>query len=130
MSVNVRQHCDVVRTKVVICAALSLAVAVGLAQAGPQVGLHARASGGWCAPARTVCPPFKAYPKVVIFASPTYYYPSYCGYAPSPIVASTSFSNVSPVFDNGQTGIYRVPAPIISPPPIVVPAGTPFGSRR
>jgi hypothetical protein len=129
MSVNVWQHCDAVKTKVVICVASAFVIVLSLAQAGPQVGVYARAGSGWCAPAHTVCPPLKAYPKVVSCAWPIYYYPSYYGYASAPIVASTSFSNVSPVFDNGQTQIYRVPAPIISPPPIV-PAGTTFGWRR
>jgi hypothetical protein len=103
---------------------------LGVTQAGPQIGIHTRAGGGWCAPARTVCPPLRACPKVITFAFPTYYYPAYYGYAATPTVVSTSFSNVSPVFDNGETGIYRVPVPIISPPPLVVPEGTTFGWRR
>jgi len=130
MSVNVPQHCDGVRTKVVICASLAVAAVLGFAQAGPQVGLYARAGGGWCAPHRTVCPTLRAYPKFVHCAWPTYYYPSYYGYAPASIIASTSFSNVSPVFDNGQIGIYRVPAPVITAPQITIPANTTFGWRR
>ncbi len=130
MSVNVGQYCDAVKTKIVISAALALAGVLNLAQAGPQIGIYARSAGGWCAPARTVCPPFKAYPKVVHCAWPSYYFPSYYGYVSAPIVASTSFSNVSPVFDNGQTGIYRVPSPIISPPPVIVPAEAAFGWQR
>jgi hypothetical protein len=130
MSVNVRQHCGAVKTKIVISAALVLAAVLELAQAGPQIGFSARTGASWCAPASTVCPPFKPYPKFVTCAWPTYYYPRYYGYVSSPVDASTSFSNVSPVFDNGQTGIYRVPAPIISPPPVITPAGPTFGWQR
>ena len=130
MSVNVRQHCDAVKTKIVISAALALAVFLELAQAGPQISLSARAGAGWCAPASTVFPPIKHYPKFITCAWPTYYYPGYYGYVSAPIDASTSFSNVSPVFDNGQTGIYRVPAPIISPPPVIAPTGPAFGWQR
>src|SRR5512145_2197232 len=68
MSVNVRQHCGAVRTKIVICAAVGVIMALGLAQAGPQVGVRTRANAGWCAPARMVCPPFQTSPRVVIFA--------------------------------------------------------------
>jgi hypothetical protein len=130
MSVNVAEHRDAVKTKVVVCAILAFAALLSLAQAGPQIGIAARASGGWCAPAHSVCPLLRAHPKVITCAWPTYYYPVYYGYAPSPIVASTSFSNVSPVFDDGRTGIYRVPAPVLSAPPITIPAGSPFGWRR
>jgi hypothetical protein len=130
MSVNVRQHCGAVKTKIVISAALALAVLFELAQAGPQIGISARAGAGWCAPASTVCPPFKPSPKFVTCAWPTYYYPWSYGYVSSPISASTSFSNVSPVFENGQTGIYRVPTPIISPSPVITPAGPAFGWQR
>ena len=129
MSVNVRQYCGGVKTKIVISAALALAVVFELAQAGPQL-FSARTGAGWCAPATTVCPPFKPYPKFVTCAWPTYYYPWYYGDVSSPVAASTSFSNVSPVFDDGQTGIYRVPAPIISPPPVITPAGPTFGWQR
>lgn len=117
-----------VKAKVVICAAAGLSLVLGSAQAGPPVRVSAR-GGGWCPPARAFCPPFGNSPKVVIFAAPTYYFPSYWGYTSAPFV-TTSFSNVSPAFDNDQTGIYRVPAPIISPPPGVVPADTTFGWRR
>jgi hypothetical protein len=130
MSVNVGQHCDAVKTKIVISAALAVAVVLELVQAGPQISLSARAGAGWCAPASTVCPPIKNYPKFITCAWPTYYYPWYYGYVSAPIDASTSFSNVSPVFDNGQTGIYRVPAPIISPPSVIAPAGPAFGWQR
>ena len=64
MSVNVRQHCGAVKTKIVISAALALAVVLELAQAGPQIGISARAGARWCAPASTVCPPFKPYSQV------------------------------------------------------------------
>ena len=57
-------------------------------------------------------------------------YPWYYGYVSSPLDVSTSFSNVSPVFDNGQMGIYRVSAPIISPSPVTAPAGPTFGWQR
>jgi hypothetical protein len=130
MSVNVRQLCGAVRTKIVICAAVGVIIALGLAQAGPQVGVGTRANAGWCAPAHTVCPPFRTSPRVVIFAAPTSFYPFSCGYVSAPIAASTSFSNVSPVFDDGQTGIYRVPAPVMTSSPVVVPPGAAFGWRR
>jgi hypothetical protein len=130
MSVNVRQHCDAVKTKIVVSAALALAAVFGLAQAGPQLGISARAGAGWCAPASAICPPIKPYPKFIHCAWPTSYYPWYYGYVSSPVDASTSFSNVSPVFDNGQMGIYRVPAPIISPSPVTAPAGPTFGWQR
>ena len=129
MSVNVRQYCGGVKTKIVISAALALAVVFELAQAGPQL-FSSRSGARWGAPENTVCPPFKPYPKFVTCAWPTYYYPWYYGDVSSPVDASTSFSNVSPVFDNGQTGIYRVPAPIISPPPVITPAGPTFGWQR
>jgi hypothetical protein len=130
MSVNVRQHCDAVKTKIVISAILALAAILEVAPAGPEIGISARAGAGWCAPPSTVCPPIKSYPKFIHCAWPTYYYPWYYGYVSSPIVASTSFSNISPVFDDGQTGIYRVPAPVISPPPVIVPGSPTFGWQR
>ncbi len=129
MSVNVRQHRGAVKTKIVLSAALALLLVL-VAQAGPQIGISARAGARWCAPASTVCPPFKPSPKFVTCAWPTYYYPSYYGYVSSTVDASTSFSNVSPVFDDGQTGVYRVPAPIISPPPVITPTGPTFGWQR
>ena len=54
--------------------------------------------------------------KVVIFAMPTYYFPSYWGYTSAPFV-TTSFSNVSPVFDNGQTETIasRLPSFLLPP---------------
>jgi hypothetical protein len=109
---------------------LAFTVVFSMAQAGPQIGLYARSAGGWCAPAHSVCPPLRAYPKVITCAWPTYDYPVAYGYALSPIVVSTSFSNVSPVFDDGRTGIYRVPAPVISAPPITIPPDSTFGWRR
>src|SRR5262245_17726611 len=98
MSVNVSQYCDSVKTKVVIGAVLALAFGLlNVSQAGPPVGEHAHGDRGWwCPPARAFCPPFNA-PKVIVFASPTYFYPSYWSYASAPVAASTSFSNVSPV---------------------------------
>jgi hypothetical protein len=130
MSVNVRQHWGAVKTKIVVSAALALAAVIELAQAGPQIGISARADARWCAPASTVYPPFKPSPKFITCAWPTYYHPWYYGYVSSPVDASTTFSNVSPVFDNGQTGVYRVPVPIISPSSVITPAEPTFGWQR
>ena len=118
------------KTKIVISAALALAVVLWLAQAGPQLAfLRERVLAGVLRRAQFVRPLSRIRSSFTC-AWPTYYYPWYYGYVSSPVDASTSFSNVSPVFDNGQTGIYRVPAPIISPPPVIAPAGPTFGWQR
>jgi hypothetical protein len=129
MSVNVQGSCNAVKTKVVCCATLALGAVLSAVQAGPQMGVFARANAVWCAPVRSFCPPLCASPVAISCAWPTFYYPGCYGYAPSAVVASTSLSNVSPVFDDGTMGIYRVPAPVISAP-VTIPAGSTFGWRR
>ena len=66
MSVNVRQHCDAVKTKIVISAALVLAAVLGLAQAGPQLDFCAGGRRMVRSGERSLSAPIKPYPKFVI----------------------------------------------------------------
>ena len=118
MSISVWNHNDAVKTKVVICASLVLVAVLSLAEAGPRVGVRARAGGAWCHSVRAICPQVPVSP-VICHAWPVYYYPAYDSWAPSLVVSSTSFGSVSPAFDYGEPGIYRVPAPVIPAPPII-----------
>ena len=95
---------DAVKTKVVIWASLGLLAVLSLAEAGPRAGVFVRAGGAWCPPVRAVCPRFPVCPQVVCRSWPVYYYPSYYGCASSPVVSSTSFSNVSPGFFRWRNG--------------------------
>lgn len=109
LSISVGNHNDPVKTKVVICASLMLADALSSAEAGPSA--RGRFGGSVCFPARPVCRSVAVFSPAVCRAWPVYFYPASYGWSSFPIVSSTSFSNVSPVLDHGDSGIYRVPAP-------------------
>jgi hypothetical protein len=113
MSINVLNHKHAVKTKVVICASLVLVVVLSLAEAGPRAGAQVR-----------------VFPPVICRTWPVFYYPAYSSWATSPVVSSTSFGNVSPAFDYGEPGIYRVPAPVIPAPPIIDSPGSTFSWRH
>ena len=48
MSINVFNHSDAVKAKVVILAGFVLAAVLSSVEAGPRVGVHVRAGGAWC----------------------------------------------------------------------------------
>ncbi|HEY5811327.1 MAG TPA: hypothetical protein VIT23_01575, partial [Terrimicrobiaceae bacterium] len=73
------------KSKVAVCAILNFVAGLCLAQAGPAIGLSARANSGWCAPARSVCPTLQAPPAVITCAGPAFYYPIACDYGRSAI---------------------------------------------
>ena len=130
MSISVLNHNDAVKTKVVICASLVLVAVLSLAEAGPRIGVCVRARGAWCPPVRAICPQVRVSSPVICRTWPVYYYPAYYSWTPSPVVSSTSFSNVSPAFDYGEAGTYRVPAPVIPAPPIINSPGSTFRWRH
>jgi hypothetical protein len=130
MSISVLNHNDAVKTKVVICASLVLVAVLSLAEAGPRVGVCARARGAWYPPVRAICPQVRVSSPVIYRTWPVYYYPAYYSWAPSAVVSSTSFNNVSPAFDYGEPGIYRVPAPVIAAPQIINSPGSTFRWRH
>jgi len=130
MSISVWNHSDAVKTKVVICASLVLVAVLSLAEAGPRVGVCVRAGGALCPSVRAICPQVFVSRPVICRTWPVYYYPAYYSWAPSPVVSSLSFSNVSPAFDYGEPGIYRVSAPVIPAPPIINSPGSVFSWRH
>jgi hypothetical protein len=130
MGINVENYGDAVKTKVVIWASLSLLAALSLAEAGARAGVFVRAGGAWCPPVRAICPRVPVCPPVVFRTWPMYYHPSYSVWASSPVISSTSFSNLSPAFSDGETGIYRVSAPVVSAPPVIDSLGTTFRWRH
>jgi hypothetical protein len=103
-----------VKTKVVILASFILVAVFSPIKAGPRVGVYARAGRAWCPPAKPFCPPVQNWCGPIIYrAWPVYYYPaSYYGWGLSSVDFSTSFGNLSPAYDSGELGIYRVPAPL------------------
>ena len=121
---------DAVKTKVVTWASLGLLAVLSLAEAGPRAGVFVRAGGAWCPPVRAICPRVPISPPVVCRSWPVYYYPSYSAWASSPVISSASFSNVSPAFSDGETGIYRVSAPVISGPTVIDSPETTFRWRH
>ncbi len=125
MSINVWNHSDAVKTKVVICASLGLVAMLSLAEAGYRGAVYARVGGAWCPSVRTICPSVRVFPRVICRTGPMYYYPSYYGWAPYPVVSSTSFGNLSPAF-YGEASTSRVPAPVILAPPIIDSPGSTF----
>ncbi|HEY5705979.1 MAG TPA: hypothetical protein VIS96_10430 [Terrimicrobiaceae bacterium] len=116
--------------KEAICASLVLGGMLSLAEAGPRAGACVRSDRAWCPPVKAICPPTPRCPPVICRTWPVYYFPAYGGWAPSPIVSSTSFSNVSYGFDYGESGIYRVPAPVIAAPPLTNSPGVTFSWRH
>jgi hypothetical protein len=126
MSVNVKTRHDALKMKAAICACLVLGAVLTGAEAG---SLFVRAGGGRCPPARAFCPPTHIYSPVICGGWQPYSYP-FSAWSPSPVVASTTFSNVSLPFDYGESGVYRVPAPVIPPPPIINSPGPPFTWRH
>ena len=130
MGINTVNYGDVVKAKVVIWAIMGLLALLSVAEAGPRAGVFVRGGGAWCPPARAICPRIPVCPPVVFRAWPVYYYPSYSVWASSPVTSSTSFSNVSPAFSDGETGIYRVSAPVISAPPVIDSPGATFRWRH
>jgi hypothetical protein len=131
MSINVFNHSDAVKTKVVILAGFVLAAVLSSVEAGPRVGAHVRAGGAWC-PAKPACPPVQKWCGPIIYRPwpVSYYPPSYCFWGQSPAVSSTSFANISPAYESGELGIYRVPAPVFPAPAIVESPGSTFRWRR
>ena len=131
MSINVFNHSDAVKAKVVIHAGFVLAAVLSSVEAGPRVGVHVRAGGAWC-PAKPACPPVQKWCGPIIYRPwPVSYYPaSYYFWGQSPAVSSTSFSNISPAYESGELGIYRVPAPVFPAPAIVETPGSTFRWRR
>ena len=130
MSIHVLNHKDAVKTKVVICASLVLVAVLSLAEAGPRAGVRVRAGGAWCPSVRVICPQVRVSPPVICRTWPVFYYPAYYSWATSPVVSSTSFNNVSPAFDYGEPGAYRVPAPVIPAPPIINSPESTFSWRH
>ena len=132
MSINVFNHSDAVKTKVVILAGFVLAAVLSSVEAGPRVGVHVRAGGAWCPPAKAVCLPVQKWCGPIIYrAWPVSYYPaSYYFWGQSPAVSPTSFGNLSPAFESDELGVYRVPAPVFPAPAIVESPGTTFRWRR
>ncbi len=131
MSINVFNHSDAVKTKVVILAGFVLAAVLSSVEAGPRIGVHVRAGGAWC-PAKPACPPVQKWCGPIIYRPwPVSYYPaSYYFWGQSPAVSSTSFANISPAYESGELGIYRVPAPVFPAPAIVESPGSTFRWRR
>ena len=131
MSINVFNHSDAVKAKVVILAGFVLAAVLSSVEAGPRVGVHVRAGGAWC-PAKPACPPVQKWCGPIIYRPwPASYYPaSYYFWGQSAAVSSTSFGNLSPAFESDELGIYRVPAPVFPAPAIVESPGSTFRWRR
>jgi hypothetical protein len=126
MSINVLNHNDAVKTKVVICASLVLFAVLSSAEAGPRAGVYVHGGGARRPSVRAICPPVRVFPPVVCRAWPVYYYPATYSWAPSPVASFTSFSNISPAFDDGEPGIYGIPTPVIPAPPIIKSPGSTF----
>ena len=130
MSINVINRNHVVKMKVAICACVILGAVLSIADAGSRLGVYIRSGGGGCPPPRPFCFPVHARVPLIYTVAPVYGYPLYYGWGHAPIVFSTAFSNVSPVFDSGDTGVYRVPAPIIPLSPIINSPGPRFTWRH
>ena len=114
MSIDVANHNDAVKTKVVICASLMLADALSSAEAGPCA--RGRPVVGVCFPVRPLCQSVAVFSPAVCRTWPVYSYPASYVWSSSTVLSPTSFSNVSPVSDDGDSGIYRIPAPVLPPP--------------
>jgi hypothetical protein len=126
-------HNDTVKTKVVIWASFVLAAVLSSVEARPRVGVYVRAGGDtWCPPVKPVCAPVQKWCGPIIYrAWPVSYYPaSYYVWGESPAASSTSFGNLSPAYDSGELGIYRVPAPVFPATAIVDSPGSTFRWRH
>ncbi len=123
-------HNHAVKMKVAICACVILGAVLSVADAGSRVRVYTHAGRGWCPPLRPFCFPVHARVPVLYTVAPFYSYSRYYEWSQAPLVSSTTFSNVSPAFDSDETGVYRVPAPIIPPSPIINSPGPRFTWRH